>query len=224
MNRNELKGKARDLRTKGKTYFQIQNLLNCYIPKSTLSNWCKELSLPLGYEDKIREYNKFNLAKARKIALEVKKKQKEDYLKDVDSKNCYLAENLKNKNIAKIVLATLYLAEGSKSNCILTIGNSDPLIIKLFLNLLRFCYKLDESKFRCTVQCRADQNIKELEEFWSNITLIALKQFYKARIDQRSVNKPTIKKNYKGVCRIDYFSSKIFVDLMSIAKIICMGH
>ncbi len=102
-------------------------------------------------------------------------------------------------------------------------GNSDPFIINLFVSLLRYCYSVDECKFRCTIQCRADQNIKELELFWSRVTKIPLLQFYKARVDPRTVNKPSKKKDYKGVCRIDYFSADLFFEIIKIPEIISKG-
>ena len=219
--KNELKKKVQDLRSNGKTYSEIQTLLDTRIPKSTLSYWCRGLDLPLGYKRKIQEYNKFNLEKAQKIALAMNKIRREAYLKMIRERNLYLANGLKNPETAKIALAILYAAEGSKStHSSIMLGNSDPSIVNLFLRLLRFCYTIDESKFRCTLQCRADQNIKELEIFWSNITKIPLAQFYKARIDPRTVGKPSKKPGYKGVCRIDYFSGEIFLDLASIIKII----
>jgi hypothetical protein len=124
----------------------------------------------------------------------------------------------------KVVLTALYLGEGSKTRKgSLAFGNSDPYIISLFLNLLRKCYKIDEKKFRCTIQCRADQNIKNLEEFWTSVTKIPLVQFYKARIDPRTIGKPSKKLDYKGVCRIDCFSGEIYLELMQIPKIIYKG-
>ena len=88
------------------------------------------------------------------------------------------------------------------------------------MHLLRFCYNIDEKKFRCTLQCRVDQNIPKLEKFWGEITKIPLSQFYKARIDPRTIGKTSKNIDYKGVCRIDYFSADIFLDLMQIPKTI----
>jgi hypothetical protein len=85
---------------------------------------------------------------------------------------------------------------------------------------LRYCYNIDESKFRCTIQCRADQDIQKLEKFWSEATNISLKQFYKARIDPRTIGKLSIKKEYKGVLRIDCFSAKILQELLEIPRIL----
>src|SRR3989344_1469742 len=100
----------------------------------------------------------------------------------------------------------------------LRFGNSDSFIIGLFLNLMRKYYKVDEKKFRCTILCRADQNVVDLEKFWQEITKIPKSQFYKARIDARTIGKPSQKINYRGVCAIDYFSADTFLDLMQIPK------
>ena len=102
-------------------------------------------------------------------------------------------------------------------------GNSDPNIIRLFLKLLRKCYDIKEDKFRCTLQARADQNIPVLETFWSKTTGIPLSQFYGARIDPRSFNSVSKKKDYKGVCRINYFSGHVYNELRIITDIIYKG-
>ncbi len=131
---------------------------------------------------------------------------------------------LKNKDIAKIALAMLFLGEGSKkSKGTLMLGNSDPQTIILYLKLLRQCYVLDEKKFRCTVQCRADQDTRKLERFWSRTTKIPSKQFYETRIDPRTIGKPSKYLDYKGVCRIDYFSADILTELKQIINLIFEG-
>lgn len=225
MDKHKIKEKSINLRKQGKTYLEIQKILKIRIPKSTLSDWCCDVPLPLEYQKKIQDYNKLNLNKARKIALAVTRVKREKYLQSIIDRNQYLATIFKNKDVAKIALVMLFLGEGGKNpkRASLLFGNSDPFIINLFLYLLRGCYEIDESKFRCTLQCRADQDIKKLEKFWSQITKIPLSQFYKARIDQRTINKPTKKLNYKGVCRLDYFSADIFLELLRIPEIIHKG-
>lgn len=56
---------------------------------------------------------------------------------------------MNNKDVKKIALAMLYLGEGGKKQRgSLMFGNSDPVIINLFLRYLRDCYNIDEKKFR----------------------------------------------------------------------------
>jgi hypothetical protein len=224
MDRQKIREKAVKLREQGKTYSEIQKDLKVIIPKSTLSNWCSKIELPREYQDKIRKIILNNARKGRKVALVVNRRKRKEYLKSVANRNKHLAKALKNKDIAKITLVALYLGEGGKNQRgSLLFGNSDPFIISLFLYLLRYCYDIDESKFRCTLMCRADQNIKKLERFWSQVTRIPYSQFYKASVDPRTAGKPTRNKDYRGVCKIDYFSSDIYTELMMIPGIVYRG-
>lgn len=212
---------VRRLRRKGLTYKEINRDLKIEKPKSTLSYWCKGVELPKGYGRKIRLMANDNLIKAREAAL-VSKKIRDIKLDraigDKYSETCHLFNDI---NVAKLALSLLYLAEGSKTRrSSIMFGNSDFRIISLFLHLLRRCYKIDESKLRCTIQCRADQDINELERFWGEVTDVPKMQFYAARVDKRTVNKPSKKKGYKGVCRIDYFSAEIERELKIIASIL----
>ena len=89
-------------------------------------------------------------------------------MQGVGERVAHLSDEIQKKNTAKIAFAMLYLGEGAKkTRGSLMFGNSDPLVIRLYLNLLRSCYRIDENKFRCTLQCRADQDVKKLEKFWS---------------------------------------------------------
>lgn len=224
MDRIKLRGEVTELRKQGKTYSEIQEVLKISIPKSSLSYWCKGIKLPKEYYKRIQKIILNNTQRGLAVALAVNRVKREKYLRSVFERNRYLATILKDKDTAKIALVMLYLGEGSKTRRgSLQFGNSDPFIISLFLHLLRYCYNIDESKFRCTLQCRADQNIKKLEKLWSRITKIPLSQFYKARVDPRTIGKPSKKLDYKGVCCIDYFSADLFIELMQIPEIIHKG-
>ena len=156
------------------------------------------------------------------LALKSNKEKRIKHLAEIATNVEHLKKIKKDKNVAKIILAVLYLGEGGKSGrSSLMLGNSDPAIIRLFLALLRQNYSIDEGKFRCTVQCRADQDIPELEKFWSKITDIPPRNFYKARVDSRTIGKKSKKPSYKGVCRIDYFSADLFNEIKMIMEIVC---
>ena len=209
------------LRQQGKTYAEIQKMLGKKISKSTLSSWCKNISLNLKQRQRITSLIQRNTRQAQKKAVNAQHERRLKYLALLANNNARLPSLLKKTAVAKIVLATLYAAEGTKGDRgSLTFGNSDPLLIKLFLRLLRACYPILERKFRCTLQCRADSNIRALERFWRHTTKIPRKQFYRARIDPRSIGKKTQKKNYRGVCRLDYFSAHIYNELIIIMKLL----
>ena len=223
--KNKLKEKVITLRKKGNTYNEIISKLKVIIPKGTLSSWCRNVPLPHEYEAKLKKINNEALIKARICSVEASKIVRRKELEIIHSENFPLIKTIKDKNVAKIALAMLYLGEGRKNRKrgALLFGNSEPTVISLFLYLLRLVYNIDEKKFRCTLQCRADQDIKILEKLWSEVTKIPLSQFYKARIDPRTIGKPTKKMDYKGVCCIDYFSSKVFAELLEIPNVIIKG-
>ncbi|MFA6427282.1 MAG: hypothetical protein WCW16_02445 [Candidatus Magasanikbacteria bacterium] len=209
-----------EMRENGNTYSEIKMKLGIHIPKGTISYICKNVQLPKGYKEKVKLINEKNLSIARRKALQVNQEKQRELLQNFYIKNIGL-KKLIDKDISKLLLACLYLAEGGKTQKgSIMFGNSDKHIISFFLKLLREAYSIDEKKFRCTLQCRGDQDIRVLENFWSAVTQIPLKQFYKAQIDSRTLGKKTNKVEYKGVCRIDYFSANIFHELNIIGKII----
>src|SRR3989338_1087468 len=208
-------------RKNGKTFSEIRAILKSDIPKSTLSYWCRNVSLPDYYKDKICKIVKESGERGRLIAVAVNKAKREKYLSSLFQKNRYLLDKLKNKDVAKIALSLLYAAEGSKGKRgSLSFANSDPKIISIFLVLLRFCFKFYEDSFRCTLQCRADQNIKKLKHFWSKVTNIPQNKFYKARVDKRTIGKPTKKKKYPGVCKIDLLNAGIYNEIDAIIRVL----
>lgn len=202
-------------------YSEIIARIGSDIPKSTVATWCRGVKTPKGYQKRVDDYCREKLVTARKVSIELKKERREKYLSMLHSKYEYLGKFISiHLEASEIALAILYVAEGSKSSNQLMFGNSDPGIIKLFLSLFRRCFVLDESKFRCTVQCRADQNISQLEDFWSALTEIPPEQFYASRIDPRSVGKPTRKTSYKGVCRLDYLSVEMYNKISAMSSIL----
>lgn len=225
MSREELKRKSIALRQKGMSYSMIQEKLGVKVPKSTFAYWFRDVQIPTLYIESLKRDNLKHLIKARKLSRDLRMLNRQNYLQGFFKRNLPLKDHLANPDIAKIVLTILYLGEGSKNpkRGGVVFGNSDPAIIKLFLTLMRRCYEIDEAKFRCTVQCRSDQNLEELNRFWARTTGIPLHQFYTPRIDSRSQGKKTEKRGYKGVCRLDYFSAEILIDLLSGIKVLTRG-
>lgn len=211
---------ARKLRSKGKTYTEIKKALNLPIPKSTLVSWFRSVILPMNYVKKVRQLNLRHLMKARLINFQKNKERRIYQLEKYQLNNRDLVNNLKDKNVAKVALAMLWLGEGSKKRGVFRLGSSDPRIIKLFLWGIKKCFQFHMTKVRCTLQCRADQNIEALEKYWMDITGVPKNLFYKARIDPRTVGKATMKSEYKGVLRIDYFDVKIQDEIATIVNML----
>lgn len=210
-----VKIQARALRQEGLTYREICQKLKVKVPKATLSGWLKNIKLSKNYYSHIKLLSSGNLKKANII----NKLRLEQRLASLRTKNIGLVKYI-DKNIGKLILATLYWCEGGKypGRSFIQFGSSDLRMIRLFLLLLRSCFCLDENKFRLTVQCRADQDGISLRKYWLDITNIPWDQHYQPRIDKRSVGKPTLKKDYHGVCVIDYFDSNLQCELQFLGE------
>lgn len=204
----DIKQRVVELRQEGKTYGEIQKELGAKIAKSTLSFWCKSVVLPDDYKLRVSKLLADGLNRSRAAALAKKQEMKEEYRQELIIKYSGLPGMMNDKRVALIALAMLCLGEGSKNED-LCLGSSDPRIIKLFLNLLKRCFLFNVEKVRCTVQCRADQDVEELKKYWIEVSGVPERLFYAARIDPRTVGKVTRKLNYKGVLRVDYMNREV---------------
>lgn len=214
-----LRNRVRKLRSQGKTYAEIRNFLDISIPKSTLSNWCNDVILPDWYNNKIQKLNHKSFIKAQAMAWASMRRKRELFLDHVKEEAKKVIEKFDLANL-KIVLAMLYLGEGAKwsGHSGLLLGSSDPKIILLYILLLGKCYKIQLSQLKCRISYRADQNIRELEKYWSGVTGISQKNFYKTKADPRTRGKKTKNKDYRGVCVITCAGSHIQLELEEITK------
>lgn len=212
---------VRILRSQGKTYSEIRQNLNLSISKSTLSNWCQGVVLPSWYNEKIKELNNKNFTRARAMALASIRRKRELHLKKVQKGAATVFEKF-NKESLKVALAMLYLGEGAKwkGHSGLMLGSSDPNIILLYISLLRECYNIAIEQLKCRVSYRADQNINKLEQYWSSVTRISRKNFYKTKPDPRTSGKKTRRPDYMGVCVVTCAGARIQLELEAIANLL----
>lgn len=197
-----LKSRATSLRKRGLSIPYIENKLG--IPRSTLSGWFKDIKLSTKQRKKLLSNWKNGLASARKKAaswhIEDGNKRRRAIKEEIEK----FSSDIKiDKKIGELIMATFYLAEGGKTENSFVIANSNPEILKGIISLQRYLYKIDESKFRCALHLRKDQNEKILKNFWSKILDIPEFKFTKTQFDKRTIKKTY--DHYKGVCVIHYF-------------------
>lgn len=217
----KIRKRARNLRRKGWSLGEIS--LKMKIPKNTISSWVRDIQLTNQQTKRIKEKIASSGVVGRPLAIEVNRKKIEQWKEDTRNSVKHF-ENifLNNPELGKLACGLLYLCEGSKypSTRCLVFGNSDPWIIRCFINLLRNSFNIDEKKLRCRIMFRYDQNLQELNKYWSNITRIPLHNFYKSKPDSRTKGKSTLKDNYKGICAVHYLSTNLQFKLQSIGEII----
>lgn len=214
MHGEKTKQKAILLRKRGLSYKLISTQLD--VPKSTLSNW---ISKKLGKFSRSKQLR--HLAKIRHLAAEARTRQR---LEKLESIEVIVASNFKNfiindKRIAKTILASLYWAEGAKHKGVsgLKFANTDPELVSLYIKLLRYCYNLNEERFRVKLHVHSYHKQRNCEKFWSKILNIPLNNFNQTYLKERNP-KRKFRENFKGICFLSYLDSNIRLELLEIGK------
>lgn len=201
------KNKAFLLRKKGYSLSELSKEFK--IAKSTASIWTRNIKLN---QKATLIINNKNLL-GRKKALEVIRIKRELVKKELKKKiENELEQIYFSKSIKKMQAAIFIWTEGGKSaQSYVSLINSDPALIKLFMYLLRTCFKLDESKWRALIHIHEYHDEKKIKLFWSKITHLPLSQFNKCYLKPHT--KKRIREGYNGSLRIRYYDSKIASEL-----------
>ncbi len=218
---SKIRSKAISLRRKGHSLLEISNILNT--PRTTIQGWVNNIKLTKKQETRLFKKALECGKKGLEKALIVNKKKKEQWKNEIICKaKRFKSVFDKESDVAKLICGVLYICEGAKypSSRQLIFANSDERMIKVFLDLLRKNFDIDEKKFRCRVTHRYDQKGDLLSKYWSNLTKIPLAQFYKTYKDKRTRGKVTKKKGYKGICALCYLSADLQYEIQSIGETI----
>lgn len=197
----------------GKTYPEIREKF--LIPKSTLSVWFKNAGKK---PDRTRQLE--HLKRIRPIAAATihRKKEARVALATGIAEKELQRVPLRNKSVQKALLAMLYWAEGAKSDMTgLRFVNTDPVLAKLYISLLRSTYSLDESRLRIRLHVHYYHRHREAIAFWSELLDVPSSQFGKIYVKKRSVLK-RFRKNFQGICFINYFDGAIRRELLSLGQ------
>ena len=108
----------------------------------------------------------------------------------------------------------LYWGEGTKSNKLsVRLGNTDPRLIKKFMQFLKTFYQVDKNKLHFGLQIFGDMNAKNVLQFCTRSLGVSSKQFYKVTITPyRGIGNYRKKTEY-GVLTI-FFNNKKLRDII----------
>jgi hypothetical protein len=173
--------KIKDLRSSGYSLPEISREVG--VPRSTVFRYVKDVEI-------LPEFIELWKRK-RSGSRHVRLLKEEKALKEAKE----LLGELSNKE--KILfISALYWGEGSKRD--FGLSNTDPKLIKVFIEGLRDVFKIDEDRFRISIRIFEDMDRDKCLDFWSNITGIAKDRFINVDVLKG-------KKNGKlefGMCRI----------------------
>jgi len=94
--------------------------------------------------------------------------------------------------------------------------NSDPVLIKLFLEFIRRIIKIEEDRLKCELFIYNDLEKEKIEAFWSSKTKIPLNRFHKTIVYEAKNSK--YKPNPLGTCKIRYCDKRAYLKLNEIIK------
>jgi hypothetical protein len=209
MKKNFFLKQAEEYRKSGYSFNEISKMFR--VSKSTASLWLRNVSLTKKGKERLKKLSD----QGRKKSVITNKRKREEIFKIVE-KNCTVLRGKKyGKNDFKLFLALLYWGEGSKTGRKVSFMNSDPLMIKTYLFLLRKAFAINENKLRLVIHIHSYHKEDEIIYFWSKITAVKKDKIYLYRKENSGKN---IKKDYKGCVSVNYCDVNIFNEILLIIK------
>lgn len=182
MHTQQIKQKAVELRKAGYSYTYIMK----YVPvsKSTLSTWL--YSIPFVPNKHTQE----TIGNARIASGVYKNKIKHTSLDSAQKDASKDIEKLSDRDICMLGLG-LYIGEGSKTDGITRITNSDPRVINMVLRWFRIHFGIKNDNVKVQLHIYPDTSVGKVIRYWAKMLSIDERHFSKPVIDTRT-NKKTI--------------------------------
>lgn len=179
--------RARELRARGWTVSDICGEL-C-VSRSSVSRWCRDVEVDTAawgaraYANRqrsLRTRRPNKLARRRQAEIETTRAVAHEWLGRVNDRDLFVA------GIA------LYAGEGAKTDGVVKFANSDPRMIRQFLDWLRHFFAIDESRLRLRLYLHEGLDLDAANTFWSELTSIPITQFGKP---YRAAPDPSIRRS-----------------------------
>jgi transcriptional regulator with XRE-family HTH domain len=117
----------------------------------------------------------------------------------------------------QLVGAALYLGEGFKRDGQVGMANTDPAVLRMFVNWLRRCFEIDDRRLRVRLYLHEGLDLDAAEGFWSDLLTIPRAQF---RAPYRAAADPTRRrsKHVHGCPSITYCDSTTHRSVMGLVR------
>ena len=204
------KKKAILLRKQGESIKDIAKALG--VAKSSISVWVRDVELTKKQRTGLSRagFSKDVVEKRRLTRLSNEQIKRESIMllagKDITKIS---------KHELRLIGLALYWGEGGKTNQgIARVSNSDPAIIKIMMRFFSEICLVEDSKFRGHIHTYSHLNAKVAEKYWSSISGIPRKQFYKTYIKQSVSSLGKKDKLPYGTFDIYVCNTKLFLEIM----------
>ena len=204
------KEKARVLRKKGYSINQIVEETG--LSKASVSVWIRDIILTNIQKKKLSERGRsVGSIEKRRVSRLFNENKKRQAIINIAKKD-YTRISLDKLKLIGIIL---YLGEGAKTNKgTVSVAYSDPSVIKIMARFLREVCKVPESKLRGHIHTFAHANVEKTEKYWSQITKIPRKQFYKTYIKPSAASLQKRKTLTFGTFDISVSDTKLLLTIL----------
>lgn len=189
---------GQDLRRQGLSYKEIRAVIP--VSKGTLSGWCFDIWLS---EDQLRriQASRGNNAAAREKVGAILRQRNQERVQAVREAGRQEAQQL-SRDPFWAAGVSAYWSEGHKRDNSLGFTNSDPGLIRLFLEWAKRFLRLTADRFTIRLHLHAGQDELECKKHWSDITGIPLNRFGKTFVKREGTGH---RKNilYNGTATIE---------------------
>ncbi|MBW5482998.1 hypothetical protein [Streptomyces bambusae] len=191
--KDDLRDRARELRSQGMTYDQIQVELGC--SKSSISLWVRDLprpakrTKPAGTDMRRAQQGRREAHERRKVGYEAVRKAAAEEIGPVNDRELFL------------IGVALYWAEGAKAKPqpYINFANSDPAMIQLFLRWLRLL-GVEDKRLRFFLQIHESADVLGAEAYWSDVVGLGSEHFGKTALKRHNprTNRTNTGVDYRG--------------------------
>ncbi|MDQ1299885.1 MAG: hypothetical protein QG636_553 [Patescibacteria group bacterium] len=154
---------------------EIASALN--VSKASVSLWVRDVPLSKTQRGKLN---------ARGFSVDAIEKRRINRIENTRQRHRKIIDSAKERipvltqNQLFLVGVALYWGEGGKTaKGMARIANADPAVIKFMMRFFREICEVPEERFRGHVHTFSHLNAKRAEEYWSEVSGITVRQFYK---------------------------------------------
>lgn len=187
------KEKAIKFRKEGYSYSFIKERLG--VSKSTLSDWLSDIPFAPN------KYTREKIGKARLQSGNTQTNKKNVSIERIKKEASADIGKLSKRDLFLLGIG-LYIGEGSKTQNIIRITNSDPKVILLAIEWFTKICNLGLNNFTLAIHLYPDNNIDSCRKYWSRITKIPLSQFGKTQVDIRKKKKNSVRTLKYGTAQL----------------------
>ncbi len=207
-----LKEKSILMRKQGYSIKEISDLLK--VSKSSASLWVRKVSI----SDIAKQRLISRIQQGRYRSAEIKKqKSKEKSQKYNFDAKLRIGQLDISKDAEMLLCVMLYWCEGIKDEKYgIVFTNSDPNLVKLFIDLLVKHFDAKREKFKCLLHLH-DYHIPEKQKkFWAQVLNLKLTQFKKHWLKPNTGKR--LRENYPGCMSLRYYDNSLSGQIIALAK------